>query len=65
MHKALRVAMPSVVAPSLKMTVPVAAIEPCVVTVAVKVIGEPRKEGFALEARVVVVDASVIWLSRP
>jgi hypothetical protein len=48
----LNVPVPSVVAPSLNVTVPLAALG---VTVAVKVTLAPKVEGFRLEANVVVV----------
>ncbi len=53
--------VPSVVLPSLNVTVPVAAKG---VTVAVNVTVEPYAEGFADEARVIVVLAgSTVWVS--
>ena len=48
----VRVPVPRVVVPSMKLTLPVAAAE---ATVAVKVTEEPSITGFALEVRVVVV----------
>jgi hypothetical protein len=53
------VPVPSVVAPSLNVTVPVGVLELLVVTVAVKVTEEPAGSGFALDANAVVV---VPWL---
>src|SRR5262249_23701308 len=53
-----RVPVPSVVVPSLKVTVPVGvAVVPDGVTVAVNVTDCPNEEGFALDARAVVVAA--------
>jgi hypothetical protein len=56
----------SVVAPSMNVTVPVGAVDPLVVTVAVNATEDPDMEGFALEARVVLVAASVgcwtVWV---
>jgi hypothetical protein len=45
MREALRVPLPSVVAPSMNVTAPVGDPEPFVVTVAVKVTEEPHREG--------------------
>jgi len=39
-------------------------LTPLVVTVVVNVTDEPDMEGFALEARVVVVAAETVWLER-
>lgn len=58
-----RVPVPKVVAPSLKVTVPVGAVP---VTEAVKVMDVPNVEGFRLEATVVVVATAVeltTWLN--
>ena len=55
----LSVPVPKAVAPSLKVTVPVGAFAPVVVTVAVKVTETPENAGFWLEVRVVVVAAPV------
>jgi hypothetical protein len=49
--------VPIAVVPSLKVTVPVGAFAPVVVTVAVKVTEAPKVAGFRLEVRVVVVAA--------
>ncbi len=61
----LRVPVPSVVAPSKKVTVPVAGPEPDPgVTVAVKVTDWPVLEGFWLEVSAVVVERRfTVWLS--
>ena len=56
--------VPSVVAPSMNVTVPVGVAEPPLVTVAVKVTEEPDMEGFAPEARAVEVNACcTVWVS--
>jgi hypothetical protein len=48
----------------MNVTVPVGAVDPLVVTVAVNVTEEPDMEGFALEAKVVVVVAAfTVWVS--
>ena len=52
--EALRVPVPMVVAPSLKVMVPVATLEPPE-TVAVNVTVSPKTEGFLLEVNAVVV----------
>ena len=58
----LMVPVPSVVLPSVKVTLPV-AVPPVEVTVAVKVTDCPKAEGLALEVRVVVVVAGLTtWL---
>lgn len=49
--------LPSVVEPSLKVTVPVACPAYCGVIVAVKVTGESKPDGLRLEVSVVVVVA--------
>jgi hypothetical protein len=59
------VPVPTVVAPSLKVTVPVGIPEPgaLAVTVAVKVTDCPNEEGFALEVRAVVVGSLfTVWV---
>lgn len=55
----VRVPVPSVVAPSLKVTVPVGMPEPgaTAATVAVKVTGWPKTDGFAEDITDIVVDA--------
>lgn len=57
--------VPSAVGPSMNVTVPVGAVDPLVVTVVVNVTDEPDMEGFALEARVVVVVGRTVWLNEP
>jgi hypothetical protein len=49
----------------MNVTVPVGAVDPLVVTVVVNVTDEPDMEGFALEARVVVVVGRTVWLNEP
>jgi hypothetical protein len=51
----LKVPVPRAVVPSLKVTVPVGAFAPAVVTVAVKVTEAPKFAGFRLDLRAVVV----------
>ncbi len=49
--------VPSAVAPSRKVTVPVGILEPLPVTVAIRVSCEPAEDGLRFEVRVVVVAA--------
>ena len=56
MPEGFSVAVPKCVAPSMKVTVPVAfavELDPLAVTAAVKVTATPKSAGFALEVRLV------------
>jgi hypothetical protein len=63
--KALSVAVPSEVVPSLNVTVPVGVPEAPGVTVAVKVAALPAKMGFAPETRTVEVFSSTVSVNTP
>ena len=62
----LSVAVPSIVAPSLNVTVPVGTREeePAALTVAVKLTCWPNTEGFAEALNVVVVDEAAIFATK-
>jgi hypothetical protein len=59
------VPVPRVAEPSMNVAVPVGVFDPLVVTVAVKITGEPAIAGFALETTFVVVAgvALTVWVS--